>query len=100
MSSLTRLEGLAKIDIVSSLTENHKQLVSAARIILDAKTEEKLLNITEPNIYFEVIIDQWIAGMAKEPPTWSSLLQVLRQLDMEDVSIDIEDFMYGECIQL
>lgn len=96
MSSLTKLEGLAKINIVNRLTEVHEQLLSAAKITVDAKTEEKLLSITEPSVYIEVLIDQWIAGKAKENPTWSSLLRVLRQLDMEDMTVDIEDYMYGE----
>lgn len=96
MSSLARIEGVLKINVVSSLLESHDELVSTAKIIMDKSIQERLQDIVEPHVYIELIIDRWVAGGSTEPPIWSSLLEVLRRMDLEDISIDIEDFLNGE----
>ena len=96
MSVLARLEGFSKINVVSSLLDVHAELASAAKIALDKNIQKKLQAIVEPNVYIELIVDRWVAGKSREPPTWNSLLNVLRRLELEDISIDIEDFLHGE----
>ena len=88
MSSLSRLEEGAGIKIVSSLVEiPTQQLLSTARIFLEAVTEGASI---------EVIVRQWIeSGYSLRPPTWRSLLAVLRELDLTDLSQQIEDYMHG-----
>ena len=86
MSSLSRLEEGAGIKIVSSLVQIPiQQLLSTTGIPL-----------TE-NASIEVIVGQWESGNSQHLPTWRSLLAVLRELDLTELSQQIEDYMHGEC---
>ena len=89
MSSLSRLEEGAGIKIVSSLAKiPTQQLLSTTGISLKAVTEGASIEVT---------VGQWESGNSQHPPTWRSLLAVLRKLDLTDLSQQIEDYMHGEC---
>ena len=83
MNSLTRLEGGAGIKIVTSLAEIPAQLAAAIGV---AGEEQQV----------EVVIRKWESGQSQHSVTWRSLLDVLRRLDLEDLSQEIEDYMHGE----
>ena len=83
MNSLTRLEGGAGIKIVTSLAEIPARLAAAIGV---AGEEQQV----------EIVIGKWESGQSQHSVTWRSLLDVLRRLDLEDLSQEIEDYMHGE----
>ena len=97
MSSLAKLEGTTHINIVSTLLGVQKELVDTIKVKLNSKAEQRVQGVqNQEKVYLELIIDHWVAGKSKEVATWEALIGVLRELDLRDMSIDIEDFMYGE----
>ena len=44
----------------------------------------------------EIVIGKWESGQSQHPITWRSLLDILKELDLEDLSQEIEDYMHGE----
>ena len=96
MSHLYRLED-AGIKVVKSLVENFTQLQSAAGITL---SEENKLNWRGEKRSVincvEIVIGQWSVKKGCYPPTWSSLFEVLSQMNLEEISQQIEDFLTGE----
>ena len=96
MSSLSKLEE-ANIPIVTALksVDTLKQLVSAARITLTEEDKEKLdENFCEDDI--DIVIERWLTGASLLPPTWRSLHDVLRQINMAELSQQIVEFLSGE----
>ena len=97
MSSLAKLEGTTHINIVSTLLGVQKELMDTIKVKLNSKAEQRVQGVqNQEKVYLELIIDHWVAGKSKEVATWEALIGVLRELDLRDMSIDIEDFMYGE----
>lgn len=98
MAQLTLLEEI-HIPIVTALMQSHKQLISAAEITLGdydgwLHRYEKI----DAN-GLETIIGRWWspgrggAGKHCLPPTWRSLLDVLRKMNMEELSQQIEKYL-------
>ena len=83
MSSLHRLEK-AGINIVTSLVENLSQVMSAAGIYLNTELYE---NGTD---CLKIVIGKWESGNSLIPPTWKSLLDILKDLHLEDLSLLIK----------
>ena len=90
MSCLSKLEEGAGIKVVSSLACVPSQLISIVGIELQDHA------ILSKSSCVEVIVGQWKSGGGKLLPTWKSLLDVLKELDLEDLSQAIEDYMHGE----
>ena len=53
------------------------------------------MGLSEPGPPMEVV-EQWIAGRGSRPPTWESLSNVLRALDHEELSQQIEEYFTSE----
>ena len=86
MNSLSRLEEGAGIKIVTSLAEIPAQLAAVLGV--------RLMTVEEKQV--EIVIGKWESGQSQHPITWRSLLDILKELDLEDLSQEIEDFMHGE----
>ena len=86
MNSLSRLEEGAGIKIVTSLAEIPAQLAAVLGVRLMAGEEQQV----------EIVIGKWESGQNQHPITWRSLLDTLKELDLEDLSQEIEDYMHGE----
>ena len=86
MNSLSRLEGGAGIKIVTSLAEIPAQLAAVLGVRLMAGEEQEV----------EIVIGKWESGQSQHPITWRSLLDILKELDLKDLSQEIEDYMHGE----
>ena len=86
MSSLSRLEEGAGIKIVTSLAEIPAQLAAVLGVRLMTGEEQQV----------EVVIGKWESGQSQHPITWRSLLDILKELKLEDLSQEIEDYMHGE----
>ena len=41
------------------------------------------------------ILSNWLQGLGKQPVTWRTLVQVLRDLDLKSVANDIESGLYS-----
>ena len=85
MNSLCRLEEGAGIKIVTTLAEIAAQLAAVLGVEL-RRGEEQV----------EMVIGKWESGQSKHPITWRSLLDILKELDLEDLSQEIENYMHGE----
>ena len=81
MSALSRLEATG-IKIVTSLNDLHTKLVD----ILDV---DKFGSAGE-------VISEWVLGRSRHPPTWRALHDMLRKLDLVELSQQIEDYLSGE----
>ena len=44
----------------------------------------------------QIVIGKWESGQSQHPITWRSLLDILKELDLEDLSQEIDDYMQGE----
>ena len=100
VSSLSQLEEVAGISIMTALAENFTDVLSS---IDAAKTVEASLRPTMNRAdYAEFVICEWESDRSHLPPTWGSLLRVLKQLHLRDLSQQIEDYLlFGElCITI
>ena len=95
MSSLTRLEA-ANIPIVTALSPAYMQLASAAEVTLDKDTKQKMMLGVDENQCLETVIEQWQAGRSQLPPTWRSLKDALRKMNMKNLSQQIDNFFIGK----
>ena len=86
MNSLSRLEEGAGIKIVTSLADIPAQLAAVLGVSLMTGEEQQM----------EIVIGKWESGQSQHPITWRSLLDLLKELDLEDLSQEIEDYMHGE----
>ena len=96
MSSLLRLEEGAGIKVVSSLAEIPRQLASVAGVHMDERMERGLTRVKSKGASVEIIVGRWESGTSQRPLTWRSLLDVLRELGLTDLSQELEDYMLGE----
>ena len=94
MSSLKKLE-TAGITIISSLSAACEQLRALLSIILDQQVQVKEQNMAKQ---LQGIIDEWILGKGRYPPTWKSLLEILASMDLKSLSEHTEDYLRGTII--
>ena len=99
---LTRLEAVMGIQIVSVLSEHHSTLTSSSGVQLQPRVDDDGDEIelpdpnTEPAEYVEEVILQWSARRSRRPPTWRQLLTVLQDMDLIQLSLQIEEFIKGK----
>ena len=94
MSALSRLEGVG-IQVVTSLAKVHTELIKAVGITLDETVRRQLASDRAKAV--EIVISQWESpGKSRHPPTWTSLFNVLKKLEMNELSVQIEDYLTGE----
>ena len=90
MGALSKLEGVG-IQVVTSLAKVHTELIQAAGITLEHRL------VSDPAQAVEVVISQWESpGKSRHPPTWASLFHVLKKLELNELSVQIEDYLSGE----
>ena len=46
---------------------------------------------------FEGLLNDWLSRRTSVPPTWRSLYGVLRELGLEELAREIEDYLSCEC---
>lgn len=85
MSSLSRLEGKGW-QVLSALAKVHAELASEVGITL---CQERL----PPRSCVEWVIEKWVNGLGKCSPTWRELFRVLKQLNLEAMGLQIEDYL-------
>ena len=85
LSALARLEAQAGINIFKELQSSHIEDIAAA-------TSLQLPDIYRHNLVdcCKLVFKDWVAGQSSLPHVWANLLQVLRNLDMEDMAKRIE----------
>lgn len=91
-----KLDKVANIKVIKLLSEVKRKFITAAGVTLDARAESKISSLKDPEVHVEIILNQWKAGRSQRPSTWRSLLDILKELNMQSVSQDILDFMYGK----
>ena len=90
------------IQIVSVLAEHHSTLTSSSGVELQPRVDHRGLEIalpdpnTEPAKYVEEVILQWSAGRSRRSPTWRQLLTVLQDVDLIQLSQQLEEFIKGK----
>lgn len=93
MKALSKVENGAGIKIVSSLAEIPQKLVSA--VIGDRLPEDAKRHLVEEitkNASIQIILVEEYWGC---PPTWRSLLVLLRKLELADLSQKLEEYLRG-----
>ena len=88
------------IQIVSVLAKHHSTLTSSSEVKLQPRVyrgrEVALPQANrEPAKYVEEVIFQWSAGRSRRFPTWRQLLTVLQDIDLVQMSQQIEEFIKG-----
>ena len=98
--ALHKLEA-ADIPVVTALTEKFKQGHCPVSGVLKRDCYDSLVASDQ---HWRAFLDEWLSSEPADrslPPTWRSLFEVLRQLDLEWLSQDIEDhLMISELIIL
>ncbi len=87
MPSLSKLEG-AGMNIVTLLSRNISRLVSC---VLDEPLQHQ-------NKSLKKVIDLWKSGRSNRSATWRTLLETLLELNLVELSLQIEEYFSGECI--
>ena len=100
---VTRLEAVMGILIVSVLAEIHSTLTSSSGVELQPRMDDgDEIALPDPNAepakYVKEVILQWSAGRSRRSPTWRQLLTVLQDMDLIQLSLQIEEFMKGKII--
>ena len=96
MNVLYRLE-LVGINVVTSLAKVYTQVMRTAGLTMYESLRESLSGCKTDIKCLEVIVKEWVEfGNAYFPPTWRSLLNMLRQLNMESLSQQIEECFHGK----
>ncbi len=91
MSSLYGLEQIAGIGVVTSLARIHDDVMSTAGITLNKSQQKKLKECETNTGRLEIIISQWESGSSDIPPTWGSLLSILKKLNLNDLRQQVMD---------
>ena len=90
------------IQIVSVLAEHHSTLTSSSGVELQPRVDHRGREIalpdrnTEPAKYVEEVILLWSAGRSHRSPTWRQLLTVLQDVDLIQLSQQLEEFIKGK----
>ena len=90
------------VQIVSVLAERHSTLTSSSGVELQPRVDDDGDEIPlpdpnkEPATYVEEVILQWSAGRSRRPPTWRQLLTVLQDMDLLQLSQQIQEFINGK----
>lgn len=101
---LSRLEAVMGIQIVSVLANKYSVLETSSGVKLmdrfDSRKGEVTFTYSEKNPVLKVreITRQWLWGRSHRPPTWKQLLDVLQDIDLTELSQQIEAFMKGNTI--
>lgn len=88
--AFSKLEA-AGIPVVTTLEKVYGQLKETAMVLPGFFIPWYLT----PEESFETVIEQWIAGKSILPPTWRSLYNVLRKLNLGELSDQIEEYLSG-----
>ena len=92
------------IQIVSVLAEHHSTLISSSGVELQPRVDHRghEMAFPDPNMkpakYVEDVMLQWSAGRSHHSPTWRQLLTVLQDMDLIQLSQQIEEFIKGKII--
>lgn len=84
-SALHRLEATG-IPVMTSIAGVQKPLAVAIGVQYNS--------YQSPDI--DKILEQWVSGNTSQPPTWRSLYDVLRKLDLEELSEQIDEYLCCE----
>ena len=90
MSALSKLE-YAGVHILTSLKANYDQLMTHTGVRISYVYKDSPEDV-------EKVIHEWESGRTHFPPTWKSLLKELKELHLKELSQQIENFLYGECM--
>ena len=99
---VTRLEAVMGIQIVSVLAEHCTTLTSSSGVELQPRVDHRGREIAlpdpsmKPAKYVEEVMLQWSAGRSRRSPTWRQLLTVLQDMDLIQLSLQIEEFIKGK----
>ena len=74
------------------------ELMTAAGFTLDQDSKQQIEKSDwSPCEYLQILIGQWKSDKnSRLPPTWMSLLEVLREQNLKELSQQIEDCISGE----
>ena len=91
MSALDRLELAAGISIYNQLAP--KFLTIASALCLDDSALSTLSKSgNNPHKGLCDVLDRWLSGKSPLPPTWQVLLAILRDIKLEELAQEIDDF--------
>ncbi len=92
--SLSKLEEGAGIKIIAPLSRVHISLMSAIKV--NVKFDHNFSDESK----VEKVISQWTSGQCSRecPPTWKSLMDVLKKLELTNLGQQIEDHLNGKII--
>ena len=70
------------------------QIITSLKAVLNQLTAH--IGVTYPEVSVKQAIVEWESGRSRFSPTWKSLFSVLKNLNQEELSQQIEDYLYGE----
>ena len=89
-----RLGGLSA-NISSLLAERHSQFTAITGVSLSDSALSSLREVSTDAL--DILLEKWRANL-EAPPTWKSLIAVLKQMDMERLSQQIEEHLNSKCL--
>ena len=94
--ALSKLEehGMPVLKAMEILVNDVKK---AIKLHLNAEEENKLSEITGEE-YVSAVLRLWLAGKGLRSPTWQSLLDLLRDINEEKLSQQIESYLNGKLL--
>ena len=76
---------------MAPLAKRYKEVIVAAGVVLNESHVRKLAECEANSECLEIVINQWKSGSSDCPQTWKSLIFILANLDLIDLSHQIRD---------
>jgi len=93
--SLSKLEelGMPVLKVMAAAASRVKEAVR-----LDLEEEENKLTMAAGREGVAAVLEFWRDGKGSRPPTWRSLIEVLREISEEKLSQEIESYLLGQLV--
>ena len=98
--SLVEVAGIPMMHSIDIYTEEIRTTVSIRHMKSESQTDEPMWHLGERSSSRHFLQSRvgrlfadWLKGGGKLPPTWRSLLQVIRQLGLDDLANQVETYL-------
>ena len=98
--SLVEVAGIPVMHSIDIYTEEIRKTVSIRHMKSEPRTDERMWHLGERSSSRHFwwssvgrLFADWLKGGGKLPPTWRSLLQVIRQLGLVDLANQVETYL-------
>ena len=86
MSAIACLAAVANINICHELAPKDREIIKKLSL------PQSISYNQSPMDTIRVVLEEWLAGKSRLPPTWAEMMAVLREVGMNDLAARIEKY--------